>query len=158
MNTRKLLDWKTLFIYLHRWMGIVFGLVFVVWFVSGVAMMYVSMPHLSAKERLGHLQPLNLSTARVSMAEAVRVNDLEPGRPRIEMYYDGRPIYRFDRGTKVYADTGGLVGGASAEQAVRLIRHGYRNTPRRCGTTRISSIPISGRSTTSSGRRCRCTG
>jgi len=121
MRARKLLHWKTLFIYTHRWMGIVFGIIFVVWFLSGVAMMYVGMPHLSARERLGHVPPLDLSTVTVAPAQAARAQGLSPGRLRLEMFYDGRPIYRFPDGTTVYADTGDRVGGASPEQAVELI-------------------------------------
>ena len=56
MNVRKLLDWRKLLIYTHRWMGIFFGIVFIVWFVSGVVFMYVGMPSLSVRERLGHLK------------------------------------------------------------------------------------------------------
>ena len=52
MSIRKLLNWKTLLIYAHRWTGIVFGIIFVVWFISGVAMMYVGMPHLSGRSDL----------------------------------------------------------------------------------------------------------
>jgi len=52
MNIRKLFDWRKLLIYTHRWMGIVFGLIFIVWFVSGIAFMYVGMPSLSVSERL----------------------------------------------------------------------------------------------------------
>jgi hypothetical protein len=122
MNARKLLDWKTLFIYVHRWTGIVFGLIFVVWFISGVAMMYVGMPHLSEKERLGHLVPLDLSTVRVSPDEAARAHKLAANRLSIEMYYDGRPIYRFGTAAKVYADTGKLVAGAEPTEAVDMIR------------------------------------
>jgi hypothetical protein len=121
MNARKLLHWKTLLIYLHRWMGIVFGIVFVVWFASGVAMMYVRMPHLSTTERLGHVGPLDLSTARVSPAEAAQANGLDAARLRIEMYYDGRPIYRFGT-VKIYADTGTPVAGVDSEGAVRLVK------------------------------------
>ena len=47
MNVRKLLDWRKFLIYTHRWMGIFFGIVFTVWFVSGVVFMYVGMPQLS---------------------------------------------------------------------------------------------------------------
>jgi hypothetical protein len=121
LNARKLLHWKTLFIYAHRWMGIVFGIVFVVWFVSGVAMMYVRMPHLSVKERLGHVAPLDLSGVRVSPAEAARMNDLDAAPLRVEMFYDGRPIYRFGN-TKVYADTGAVVPGVDHDGAVRLVQ------------------------------------
>jgi hypothetical protein len=120
-NARKLLDWKTLFIYLHRWMGIAFGVVFVVWFISGVAMMYVGMPHLSDKERLGHVPLLDLSTMRVSPAAAARAHDLTPERLSVEMHSDGRPIYRFGA-TTVYADTGELVPGADRAAAVATIQ------------------------------------
>ena len=121
MNIRKLLDWRKLLIYTHRWMGIFFGLVFVVWFVSGIAFMYVGMPTLSARERLGHMKPLDLSSIRLSPAEAAEKNDLEAGRFVIEMHYDGRPVYRFGP-TKVYADTGQVVPGADAVEAVNVVR------------------------------------
>ena len=135
MNTRKLLHWKTLFIYTHRWTGIFFGIVFVVWFASGVAMMYVRMPHLSATERLGHIAPLDLSTARVSPADAARTHYLEPGRLRVEMYYDGRPVYRFQDAT-VYADTGELVAGVGRNEAVELVR---RWVPSHAATVRYDA-------------------
>ena len=37
------------------------------------------------------------------------------------MFYDGRPIYRFAN-TKVYCDTGSLVDGANALQAVDIVK------------------------------------
>ena len=92
MRIRKLLNWKTFLIYTHRWTGIVFGIIFIVWFVSGVAMMYVGMPHLSTKERLGHMRAIDLSTVAISPAEAARRHDLSPARFSIEMFFDGRPI------------------------------------------------------------------
>ena len=119
---RLLFDWKTLFIYVHRWSGIAFSLVFLVWFVSGVAMMYVRMPQLSSAERLGHIAPLDLTTAAVSPAEAARRHDLRPDRLRLEMTYEGRPVYRFDRRDRVFADTGERVPGADRERALGLIR------------------------------------
>jgi hypothetical protein len=123
VSFRKLLDWKTLFIYVHRWMGIAFGVVFVVWFISGIAMMYVRMPVLSEAERLGHRKPLDLSTARVSPAEAMRAHGIESGGVQIEMHYDGRPIYRFSGGAKVYADYGERVPGVGRTAAVEMIRN-----------------------------------
>ena len=122
MNVRKLLDWRKLLIYTHRWMGIFFGIVFIAWFVSGVIFMYVGMPSLSVRERFGHMQPLDLSNVRLSPAVAAKQHGLESGRLRIEMYYDGRPIYRFGN-TKVYADSGELVSGADADKAVEIIRN-----------------------------------
>ena len=122
MSYRKLLDWKSLFIYVHRWMGIMFGVVFVVWFVSGIAMMYVRMPELSVAERLGHSAPLDFSAATVTPAEALRSNGLKSARVGLEMDFNGRPVYRFDGDQKVYADTGTRVPGASRDDAVVLIR------------------------------------
>jgi hypothetical protein len=121
MNIRKLLDWRKLLIYTHRWMGIFFGVIFIAWFVSGVAFMYVGMPTLSVRERLGHIKPLDLSTVRIAPAEAARKNDLEPGRFSIEMHHDGRPVYLFGT-TKVYADTGDAVSGANAIASLNLVR------------------------------------
>jgi len=67
------------------------------------------------------LKPLDLSTVTLSPAEAAKKNELDPKRFRVEMFYDGRPIYRFGN-TKVYADTGGLVDGANALQAVDIVK------------------------------------
>ena len=130
MNVRKLLDWRKALIYTHRWMGIFFGIIFITWFVSGVAFMYVGMPQLSATERLGHMKPLDAAAIHVSPADAAERNLLDPDRFKIESYYDGRPIYRFGN-TKVYADTGEPVSGANAEQALDLVRRWvpqYANT------------------------------
>lgn len=122
MNVRKLLDWRKLLIYSHRWMGIAFGLLFVSWFISGIAFMYWGMPNLSAKERLDHRKPVDLSTATLAPLEAARAQDVRAASLRIEME-GGRPVYTFGR-TSVYADTGDLVEipGANAEQAVEVVR------------------------------------
>jgi hypothetical protein len=121
MNVRKLLDWRKVLIYTHRWMGIVFGLIFITWFLSGVVFMYVGMPQLSETERLGHMKPLSPASIRISPADASRRNQLAAGGFKIESYYDGRPVYRFGN-RAVYADTGDLAPGANALQAVDLIR------------------------------------
>lgn len=125
MNARKLLDWRKLLIYSHRWLGIVLGLVFVVWFVSGIFFMYWGMPHLKAEERLMRMRPLDLSTARVTPAEAAHSQGLSsPSRVRIAMLGD-RPIYRFQSGPEwiaIYADTGELLPAMNAEQATAVMR------------------------------------
>ena len=40
----------------HRWAGVVLCAFFAMWFVSGVVMMYVGYPKLTATERLEHLR------------------------------------------------------------------------------------------------------
>ena len=42
----------------HRWMGLAFCLLFVLWFVSGMVMMYSDYPGISAKDRLSKSEAL----------------------------------------------------------------------------------------------------
>jgi hypothetical protein len=122
MNVRKLLDWRKLLIYSHRWMGIAFGLLFVSWFISGIAFMYWGMPTLTPLERQAHQKPVDLSTATLTPVEAANLNEVRPASLRIEMKGD-RPVYSFGR-TAIYADTGALVPvlGADQLQAIEIIR------------------------------------
>jgi hypothetical protein len=93
MNPRKLLDWRKLLIYSHRWLGIALSLVFVCWFVSGILFVYWDEPHLTAQERLARMRPLDLSTVRITPAEAAQSLEISPiGRLRIAMLRD-RPVY-----------------------------------------------------------------
>jgi hypothetical protein len=73
-------------IFTHRWMGIVGGLLFIAWFISGVVFMYRTMPAFSNADRLRHLVPLDLSTARVEPMDASRKAGIEPSRLRVAMY------------------------------------------------------------------------
>jgi len=129
MRIRKLLDWRKLLIYSHRWLGIVVGLVFVAWCVSGVVLMYYGVPHLTAGERLMRLPVLDLSTVRVSPSAAAAQLKEPPRRLRISMHGD-RPVYRFNTGrvfgrwTLVYADTGELVAPLDRDAALSWLK-GY---------------------------------
>lgn len=55
----------------HRWAGIVLCAFFVLWFVSGIFMMYVEFPQLSRPERLASLPRLDFSAAGITPGEAV---------------------------------------------------------------------------------------
>ena len=62
---------RRLLIVVHRYLGIPLSFLFVLWFVSGIAMIYVGgMPVLSPEERLEHLPALDLSAVRLTPAEA----------------------------------------------------------------------------------------
>jgi len=50
----------------HRWLGIGGCLLFVMWFVSGVVMMYVGYPNLTDEERLAGLSSLRFDRGMVS--------------------------------------------------------------------------------------------
>src|SRR5262245_45662485 len=128
MNIRKLLDWRKVLIYSHRWLGVAMGILFVSWCVSGAVLMYYGLPTLTAGERLMRLPPLDLSTVRVAPAQAVRNLKLkDPARLRISMQGD-RPVYRINTGrgfgswTIVYADTGEKMKPMDAEAAMDWMR------------------------------------
>ena len=55
----------------HRYLGIPLSVLFVLWFVTGIGMIYVGgMPTLSAQARLAHLPALDLDAVRYTPAEA----------------------------------------------------------------------------------------
>ena len=122
MNIRKLLDWRAVLIYGHRWLGIVLGVMFVVWCISGIILMYYAMPRLTAAERLMRMQPLDLSSATVTPEEAATTAGLtgrkSPNRLRVAMLGD-RPVYRMNSGSwqVIYADTGEPLKPLNADQA-----------------------------------------
>jgi hypothetical protein len=129
MYFRKMLDWRKVLIYLHRWMGIVLTMVFVVWFVSGVIFVYIGMPALSAEERLQRMEPLDVSAVAVAPADAAaRAGLTAPSRVRLAMS-GGRPIYRFQSGGTwhaVYADSGEPLQPLTPEQAMDVLRQFVR--------------------------------
>src|SRR5262249_49598551 len=45
---------KKSLVFLHRWMGVALCLIFLVWFVSGIVMMYCGYPGVTAADRLNH--------------------------------------------------------------------------------------------------------
>ena len=130
--------WRRVLIYTHRWLGIAGSLLFVVWFASGIVLMYAGMPVLDAGERLARSPALDLSTARLDMGEAAVRAGFAPARIVVGMHGD-RPVYRLSgsRGwTTVYADTGAPAGGLNADQALAIAR---RFAPEHAGTVRYDA-------------------
>ena len=130
--------WRRLLIYTHRWLGIAGSLLFVVWFVSGIVMMYAGMPNLTTEERLSRAPVLDLSRARVDVGEAAARVGLAPRRILIGMLGD-RPVYRFVGAgglTTVYADTGAMLDGLDAEAVLEIAR-GF--APEHDATTRYDA-------------------
>src|SRR5688500_4111960 len=94
-------------ILIHRWLGIGLSLLFVVWFISGIAMIYArGMPSLTPGLRLERLAPLDLSAIRLTPHEAAQRAEIDgsPGRAVLLMAM-GRPAYRFG-GVTIFADSG----------------------------------------------------
>ena len=100
---------KRTLIFVHRWLGVVLCLFFLLWFPSGFVMMYWDYPSVKPADRLAHLAPIDPASIKVSVAEAAAKAEIEaPGAIRLTTFA-GRPIYRFGgRGdlSTVYADTG----------------------------------------------------
>lgn len=108
-------------VYTHRWLGIVLSALFIVWFLSGVVMMYARMPALDAVERLARLPAIRPDSIRVpppghagESLSALSLTSLE-GRPVYRLTADGRTRF-------VFADTGDEVPAVDADQAVRIGR------------------------------------
>ena len=123
----RLSNWQVWVMYVHRWTGIVIGLMFVAWVVSGIVLLYWGLPHLTAGERLSRLPPLDLAAIRISPAEAAKRIDGDPFRMRVSMQ-GSRPVYRintgrvFGRWQLVYADTGETFDGFDAYGALAWLR------------------------------------
>ena len=106
-------------IYTHRWLGIALGLLFIIWFASGVVMMYARMPGLEPDERLARLPAISAASIRVpppafSGGARLSISSLE-----------GRPVYRVTGGARtqfVFADTGDPVPPVDHDQALRIAR------------------------------------
>jgi hypothetical protein len=101
-------------IFIHRWVGTALCVLFLLWFPSGIGMMYWGMPAISARDRLERAPVLDPAQVVLSPQEAAaRVGvRAAPADLRLNSF-DGRPVYRFGAGGRgggggriVYADTG----------------------------------------------------
>ena len=115
---------KRFLIVVHRWLGVALCLIFLLWFPSGIGMMYWDYPSVSPNDRLERSPALDASTIRLSPAEAAAtLGDDRPGQARLGTF-DGRPVYRFGGrggGAIVYADTGEQQLDVSKEMMGRVV-------------------------------------
>ena len=115
---------KRVAIFVHRWLGVTLCLVFLLWFPSGIGMMYWEYPSVSADDRLERSPGLDRSRILLSPAEAYATLDASrpPGQVRLNTF-DGRPVYRFRAGrgeSIVYTDTGEEQGEVSMDMVHRI--------------------------------------
>jgi len=133
---RLLIQLRRVLIYTHRWLGIAGCLLFISWFASGIVMMYARMPELSAAERARRTPPIDLTHARVPLADAAAGHDVERA---IVTMVGGRPVYRLNSGSAmitVFADTGERLGTITADRAMDIAR---RFAPEHAGTMRYDA-------------------
>lgn len=125
------LPWRRGLYLIHRWLGIGTGLLFVLWFVSGLVMMYVRFPALSEAERLAGLPQLDLVQARLGPDQAWRAAGMTawPGsRLWLEMMVraDGsaEPVWRSrdaaGRPLTIAARDGGRIDGVDLARATAI--------------------------------------
>lgn len=98
-----------LLIVVHRWLGVALCVLFLLWFASGIGMMYWGMPAVSTQDRLDRMPALDPAAIALGPEEAAEKigQNASPGQIRLSSF-DGRPVYRFggDSGRIVYSDTG----------------------------------------------------
>lgn len=108
----------------HRYLGMALSLLFLMWFVTGIGMMYSrGMPRLTPEMRLARLAPVELDAVRLTPIEAASTAGLiDPGARTTLLTLLDRPAYRFDgRGTDiVFADTGERFGELALEDAIGI--------------------------------------
>jgi uncharacterized iron-regulated membrane protein len=119
-------------ILVHRYLGIGLSLFFVMWFISGIGMIYAGgMPELTPELRLARMAPLDLTRVRVSPSEAAdRVATQGTPRSVILQTVMDRPAYRLtaEQPVTVFADTGDLLEHVS-EAGVMTIASRFMNLP-----------------------------
>ncbi len=118
------MDLKRSLILVHRWLGVALCLLFLLWFASGIGMMYWDFPGVTPADRLERSPALAPVAIMVSPAEAyARLGASQSlGSTRLNSF-DGRPVYRFRMGRDeklVYADTGDAPPAVSRETVDRI--------------------------------------
>jgi hypothetical protein len=113
---------KKALIWVHRYLGIPLSVLFIVWFVSGVVMMYAGgMPRLTAEARLARLPPLEVAAVRLTPLEAAERADAPRTGGRVSLLTVlGRPAYRFAAGASpvtVFADDGSRLEALDVESS-----------------------------------------
>jgi hypothetical protein len=97
-------------IFVHGWMGVGFCLIFLLWFSSGIVLIYRDYPTVSSADRIEHALPLDPSQIKLSAAQAfARLQSLNSPIEVHLVSFDRRPAYRFRFGRDsilVYADNG----------------------------------------------------
>lgn len=116
----------------HRWLGVAMCLFFLMWFVSGIVMMYVAFPSLTSQERLAGLPNLDAQTVLVDpypLINGVGAANVESLRLTTLVT---RPAYllktKDGKFQSIFADTGEKTPAVTAEHALLQAQSFYRNT------------------------------
>ena len=112
-------------IVVHRYLGLAFCLIFLIWFASGIVMIYKRMPEFGADERLVLLPALDASTIHVTPQQALETALLGDAPRRVVLTsVQSRPAYRFvvpGGPVTVFADDGMVLEEVKSEEAVAMV-------------------------------------
>jgi len=117
----------------HRYLGIALSPLFLIWFASGIAMVYVrGMPEVNAATRLARMPSLDAVAIRISPSAATRRAGFgdHPERLVLTTVVD-RPAYRIGATPiTIFADTGERLDAIGEPEAVAIARRFFdtRNT------------------------------
>lgn len=109
--------------WVHRWLGVVTCLLAVMWFLSGLVMLYMPFPSWTDEERIAMLPPVATKRIRISPDEAMAraAATTMPSVFRLETFA-GEPVYRIvagDTRVSILAATGARMDGIRGEEAQR---------------------------------------
>jgi hypothetical protein len=90
-------------IFLHRWLGVAFCLLFAMWFASGIVIHFVPYPSFTAADRRAGLTPIDLAQVNASPSEALAASGIvDTARVRLKQRTDG-PIYLISSSSRIVA-------------------------------------------------------
>jgi hypothetical protein len=136
---------RSALILVHRYLGILLCLIFIMWFLSGIAMIYVrAMPNFSSSERLQRMPPLDFSRIHLRPAEAAeRASIRDPASRLLLLTIEGRPAYRFSTPdfTTVFADNGEVMEPPGEPESLDIARRFLGSTAAPVQHLRVISSP-----------------
>src|SRR6478735_12011188 len=90
---------KRTLIFVHRWLGVALCVLFLLWFPSGIVMMYWQFPEVSPRDRLEHSPSLDAAAIALTPGEAFAKLNADPPPTEVSLHtLDGRPVYEFRNG------------------------------------------------------------
>jgi hypothetical protein len=108
----------------HRYLGIPLSFLFLMWFASGIAMIFArGMPSLTPEMRLERMPALDFDAVKLSPREALERAQLgTPPTQATLLTIMGRPVYRFSSGgfVTVFADNGDVLDQIGQPEALRI--------------------------------------
>ena len=131
-------------LFAHRWLGVALCVLFLIWFPSGIGMMYWGYPEITERDRVARGADLDPASIRVSPTDVFAFLGLsgQPSDIRITSY-DGRPVYRFTDAVGenvVYADTGDPLDEVTPALMLRVAAAWARQPAADAQVTRLADV------------------